>query len=151
LQKPGLATQNMIGIQACFLPETSLSPGIGFGMRDIACQSPEGIGPYAVVTRHFPVGESSPLIKGFAATFGIGAFGIRGPFCGFEPGPEWHRGMAARKHSQDKSLSHTQRIVSRRGTRAGDVLAKSETIPTARLRPSLRTFDFRLLSHDLQD
>jgi hypothetical protein len=84
LGKPGLATENMVGIQACFLPETSLSPGIGFGVRDLACQSSEGIGPYAVVTKHLPVGASSPLIKDLAATVGIGAFGIRGPFCGFE-------------------------------------------------------------------
>ena len=84
LDKPCLGTQNMIGIQASFLPETSLSPGIAFGIRDAASQSAEGIGPYAVITKHLPVGLSSPLIKDFAATFGIGAFGIRGPFCGFE-------------------------------------------------------------------
>lgn len=83
LQKPGLDAENVVGIQWNFLPETILTPAIAIGVNDVADQSVQGIGPYAVVTRHIPVGRSS-LLKSFAATVGIGAFGIRGPFLGFE-------------------------------------------------------------------
>lgn len=84
LEKPGLSAQNMVGIQASFLPETSLNPAVAFGIRDVASQSPDGIGVYAVVTRHLPVGAASVIVKDFAATVGVGLFGVRGPFSGFE-------------------------------------------------------------------
>lgn len=84
LERPRLDAENMVGIQASFLPETSLSPAVAFGVRDVAGQSPEGIGVYAVITRHLPVGPASVLVKDLAATVGIGLFGVRGPFAGFE-------------------------------------------------------------------
>lgn len=83
-ERPGLSSENLLGIQASFLPETSLNPAVAFGVRDAVNQSSEGIGIYAVVTRHLPVGARSVLIKDFAATVGVGLFGIRGPFSGFE-------------------------------------------------------------------
>ena len=83
-ERPGLDDENLVGIQACFLPETLLSPAIAFGVRDIASQSPEGIGVYAVVTMHLPIGQASLFVKDFAVTVGAGLFGIRGPFTGFE-------------------------------------------------------------------
>lgn len=83
-QRPGLAAQNMIGIQTSFLPETAFNPAVAIGVRDAASQSSEGIGVYAVVTKHLPVGPASVLVKDFAATVGVGLFGIRGPFGGFE-------------------------------------------------------------------
>lgn len=82
--RPGLDAENMIGIQTSFLPETSFNPAVAFGIRDVASQSSEGIGVYAVVTKHLPIGLASLLVKDFAATVGVGAFGIRGPFAGFE-------------------------------------------------------------------
>jgi hypothetical protein len=84
LERPGLSAQNMVGIQASFLPETSLNPAVAFGIRDAASQSPNGIGIYAVVTRHIPVGAASVIVKDFATTAGVGLFGIRGPFTSFE-------------------------------------------------------------------
>lgn len=83
LERHSLASENMVGLQFSFLPETSLSPGVAFGVSDIASQS-NGIAPYAVITRHLPMGEAAFLIKDFAATAGVGLFGIRGPFSGFE-------------------------------------------------------------------
>jgi len=83
-QQRGQKIEGMAGIQTSFLPETSLSPAIAFGISDIASQSPDGIGIYAVVTRHLPVGQASFLIQDFAATVGVGLFGIKGPFTGFE-------------------------------------------------------------------
>jgi len=82
-QKPGLDSENVVDIQWSFLPETILTPGVAFGVNDLANQSGQGVGPYAVVTRHLPLGRSS-LLRSFAATVGIGAIGLRGPFFGFE-------------------------------------------------------------------
>lgn len=83
-QQRGGKIEGMVGLQASFLPETSLSPAIAFGVNDIASQSSDGIGLYAVVTKHLPVGPAAFLIHDFAATVGVGLFGIRGPFSGFE-------------------------------------------------------------------
>jgi len=82
-QKRGERVQAAIGAQASFLPETSLSPGIAFGISDIASQW-DGVGVYAVVTKRLPVGESSPVIRELAATVGVGVLGIKGPFGGIE-------------------------------------------------------------------
>lgn len=79
-ERPGLSADNMIGIQASFLPETSLNPAIAFGVRDVASQTSGGIGIYAAITRHLPVGAGSILIKDCAVTAGVGLFGVRGPF-----------------------------------------------------------------------
>lgn len=83
-ERPGLASENMIGLQKSFLPETSLSPAIAFGVTDVASQSSKGIGVYAVVTRHLPLGPAVFLLKDFAVTAGVGLLGIKGPFSGFE-------------------------------------------------------------------
>lgn len=80
-QRPGLSAENSIGIQASFLPETPFNPAVAFGVNDLASHS---IGVYAVVTKHLPIGMASLLVKDFAATIGVGLFGIRGPFGGFE-------------------------------------------------------------------
>ena len=76
--------ENLIDVQCSFLPETFLTPAVAFGATDVASQSAEGIGVYIVITRHLPIGESSPLLKDFALTAGVGIAGIRGPFFGFE-------------------------------------------------------------------
>jgi hypothetical protein len=83
-QQRGEQIEGMVGVQASFLPETSLSPAIAFGVNDLASQSSDGIGLYAVVTRHLPVGAASIFVKDFAATVGVGVLGIKGPFSGFE-------------------------------------------------------------------
>lgn len=84
IERPKLSAETMVGAQWSFLPETVLSPALAFGVSDIASQSSDGIGVYAVITRHLPIGARSTVIKDFAATAGIGMFGIRGPFFGFE-------------------------------------------------------------------
>jgi hypothetical protein len=83
-QKPHLDAENVVDIQWSFLPETILTPAIAFGVNDLADQSGQGVGPYAVITRHLPVGQGAFLLKSFAATVGVGAVGLRGPFCGFQ-------------------------------------------------------------------
>ena len=76
--------ETLLGVQWNFLPETMLTPAVSFGVRDAAFQSAEGLGVYAAVTRHLPVGEGSWFLKDVAVTAGIGAAGIRGPFASFE-------------------------------------------------------------------
>ncbi len=83
-QRRSEKVEGMFSIQQCFLPETMLSPAVAFGISDMASQSPDGVGLYAVVTRHLPIGQASFLIRDFAATAGVGVLGIKGPFCGFE-------------------------------------------------------------------
>jgi hypothetical protein len=82
-QKPGLDSENVVDIQWSFLPETMLTPAVAFGVNDLGAQSEQGVGPYAVVTRHLPLGQAS-VLKSFAATVGIGVNGLRGPFFGFQ-------------------------------------------------------------------
>lgn len=76
--------ETLLGVQWSFLPETMLTPAVSFGARDAAFQSAEGLGVYAAVTRHLPIGEGSRFLKDFMVTAGIGAAGIRGPFASFE-------------------------------------------------------------------
>ena len=76
--------ETILGAQWNFLPETMLTPAISFGVRDAAFQSAEGLGVYAAVTRHLPIGEGSRFLKDFEVTAGIGVAGIRGPFASFE-------------------------------------------------------------------
>ena len=83
-QKPRLDSENVVDIQWSFLPETILTPAVAFGVNDLANQSGQGVGPYAVITRRLPLGQASVLLKSFTATVGIGTLGIRGPFFGFQ-------------------------------------------------------------------
>jgi hypothetical protein len=83
-KQPHLEAENVIDIQWSFIPETILTPAVAFGVNDLADQSGQGAAPYAVITRHLPLGQHAFLLKSFAATVGFGAFGIRGPFFGFE-------------------------------------------------------------------
>ncbi len=84
LEKHDSRADNIVGAQWSFLPETSFNPAVAFGISDAGNQSDDGIGVYGVITRHLPIGKSSVFIKDFAATMGLGLFGIRGPFAGFE-------------------------------------------------------------------
>lgn len=79
-ERPGLSAQNTFGIQFSFLPETSLSPAVAFGVSDVASQTSEGTGIYGAITKHIPLGPASIFVNDLEATVGIGAFGIRGPF-----------------------------------------------------------------------
>ncbi len=84
VEKPDSKAENIVGAQWSFLPETSFNPAVAFGISDAGDQSDDGIGVYGVITRHLPIGRSSVFIKDFAATVGLGLFGIKGPFAGFE-------------------------------------------------------------------
>ncbi|MCL5105477.1 MAG: hypothetical protein M1133_15390 [Armatimonadetes bacterium] len=77
-------TENRVGAQWSFLPETSITPAVGFGVTDVASESHEGIGGYAVVTKHLRTGAVNPFVKELSLTGGIGAGGIKGPFAGVE-------------------------------------------------------------------
>lgn len=81
--------ESIVGLQWSFLPETFVTPAVSFGVKDIAAESAEGVGVYAAVTRHLPVGELSPILKELAVTAGVGAGGIRGPFFSFEAKLPW--------------------------------------------------------------
>jgi hypothetical protein len=83
-ESPTGEKENLIGAQWNFLPETLLTPGISFGVKDIASESEEGIGGYLAITKHIPIGEAVSLVKDFSATVGVGVGGIKGLFAGFE-------------------------------------------------------------------
>ena len=76
-------TENLVGAQWNFIPETIFTPAVAFGVRDAASESSEGIGVYFAITRHLPLPENS-ILQDFGVTFGMGAAGIRGPFFGFQ-------------------------------------------------------------------
>lgn len=83
-EDPSGEKETWVGAQWNFLPETILTPAIGFGVTDIASESEEGVGVYVAATRHLPIGLASKFLKEFSVTAGIGAGGISGPFAGFE-------------------------------------------------------------------
>lgn len=95
--------ENLFSAQWSFLPETSLTPAIAFGLRDVASQSREGVGAYVVVTRHLPIGATSRVFKEFAVTVGIGAVGIWGPFAGFDAKLPW--GLFAQGEYDSRDLN----------------------------------------------
>ncbi len=77
-------TENLLGAQWNFIPETIITPAISIGIRDAASQSVEGISGYAAITKHFPVRRLTPIIQSFGLTVGFGIGGIKGLFTGFE-------------------------------------------------------------------
>lgn len=83
-ESPTGKKENLIGMQWNFLPETLLTPGISFGVKDIASESEEGIGGYLAITKHISTDTVVPLVKDFSATAGVGVGGIKGLFAGFE-------------------------------------------------------------------
>lgn len=84
IERPNQTAENIVGAQWNFLPETIITPAVGFGVRDALSDSKEGIGVYGAVTRHLPAGPASRVLTDFAVTAGVGVGGIRGPFFGFE-------------------------------------------------------------------
>lgn len=86
----GGENESRIGAQWNFLPETFLTPAIGFGVTDVTSESPDGIGAYVAATRHLPVGIASSILKELSVTAGVGVGGINGPFAGFEAKFPWH-------------------------------------------------------------
>ncbi len=86
VQKPGVDAENIVGLQWCFIPETIFTPGVAFGVNDLADQTRQGVAAYAVISRRLPLGERAFLLRSFTATVGFGGFGIRGPFFGFHAG-----------------------------------------------------------------
>lgn len=95
------ADENIVGLQWSFLPETTLTPAVSFGVRDVASQSTEGIGIYGTITRHLPIGASSRLLKDLSVTAGIGIGGVRGPFAGVEVKLPWRLFVQAEYDSRD--------------------------------------------------
>lgn len=81
---PSGENDNEYGAQWNFLPETSLTPGIAFGVQDIASESEEGVAGYVVASKHLPISAFNPFVNDLEVTAGIGAGGIRGPFFGAE-------------------------------------------------------------------
>lgn len=76
--------ETRLGAQWSFLPETSLTPAIGFGVTDIASESDEGIAGYLAVTKSLPVGWLNTFVRDLSVTAGVGAGGINGIFGGVE-------------------------------------------------------------------
>ena len=83
-ENPAGSTENLLGVQWCFIPETFITPAVSFGVRDIASQSAEGISGYGAITKRLPVDKFVPFVRDFSATVGLGAGGIRGPFFGID-------------------------------------------------------------------
>ncbi|MFQ3549281.1 MAG: hypothetical protein SNJ70_05985 [Armatimonadota bacterium] len=75
-------TEVLINGQWNFLPETTYTPGIAFGFKDLFSQSKLGTGIFAAVSMTLPY--ESKLLENTKATVGVGLFGIKGPFAGLE-------------------------------------------------------------------
>jgi len=83
VETPRGRKQNLFGVQMCYLPETFYTPAVGFGISDIASQG-DGVGFYGAITKSLPEKLLPPIVTDLKATVGVGLFGIRGPFAGFE-------------------------------------------------------------------
>ncbi|MCX6345413.1 MAG: DUF4148 domain-containing protein [Armatimonadetes bacterium] len=72
--------QNRLGAQWNFLPETMITPAVGFGVTDVTNDSSNGSGFYVAVTKRLPMSRLPLIVKDLSITVGIGAGGIKGPF-----------------------------------------------------------------------
>lgn len=77
-------TENQIGLQWNFMPETFATPAVAFGATDVTSESDDGIGFYIVTTKRLSLGAVNPLIKELSGTAGVGIRGIKGMFFGLE-------------------------------------------------------------------
>jgi len=77
-------SENLIGVQWNFMPETFATPAVSFGVTDVASDSDDGIGGYAAITKRLDVGVVVPLIKSVTGTAGVGIGGISGVFGGVQ-------------------------------------------------------------------
>lgn len=77
-------TEDRIGAQWNFLPETFATPGVAFGVTDAASESEEGIGGYVVVTKRLKTARLLPVLSEISGTVGVGGGGINGLFGGVE-------------------------------------------------------------------
>ena len=84
IETPGSATQNRIGAQWNFLPQTAFTPAVAFGVQDVATQSQEEMGAYAVMTKALPLNGGLSILKEASGTIGVGAGQIAGLFFGLE-------------------------------------------------------------------
>ena len=76
--------ENLLGAQWNFLPETFITPAIGFGVTDATSQTKEGFGVYAALTKSVPTTFVSRFVNKLSFTVGMGAKSINGLFGGFE-------------------------------------------------------------------
>ena len=133
----GADKQSRLGAQWSFLPETSLTPAVGFGVIDVTSASPEGIAGYIAVTKHFSALKSLGLVSDFAATAGLGAHGIKGFFGSFEahlalrilrrrrirqPQFQWRGRLAAVQAAAVQGVFDQERTLLRRRNSADSVL-----------------------------
>jgi hypothetical protein len=85
VDQPGnVDPENRVGAQWSFLPETSVTPAVAFGVTDVTSESQEGIGGYAVITKRLRTGAVNSFLKELSVTGGLGAGGINGPFGGVQ-------------------------------------------------------------------
>jgi hypothetical protein len=72
--------QNRLGAQWNFLPETMITPAVGFGVTDVTNESGDGSSFYVAVTKRLPLSKLPLIVKDVSITVGIGVGGIKGPF-----------------------------------------------------------------------
>lgn len=77
-------TEDRIGAQWNFLPETFATPAVAFGVTDATSESDEGIGGYVVVTKRLKTARLLPLVTELSGTVGVGTGGLNGLFGGVE-------------------------------------------------------------------
>lgn len=80
---PNGKSEDIFGGQWNFLPETFITPAIGFGITDVFSQTAEGIGVYAATTKSFKI-PGVKFIKDISPTVGIGIKSIRGVYFGVD-------------------------------------------------------------------
>lgn len=81
----GARNDTVVGAEFSLLPETTLTPGLGLGIWDIANTTQEGRGYYAALTKAVPLTKQLPLpIRDIRLHVGYGINGVDGAFVGGE-------------------------------------------------------------------
>ncbi len=76
---------NLVNAAMSVLPETTLTPGIGIGVWDLADDSPSGRGYYLAISKGIPLTSSLPSpISDVKVHAGYGTHGMKGLFAGAE-------------------------------------------------------------------
>jgi hypothetical protein len=76
-------SEDIFGAQWNFLPETFITPAIGFGVTDAFSQTAEGIGVYTAVTKSLKI-PGVKFVRDISTTAGLGIKSIRGAFFGVD-------------------------------------------------------------------
>jgi len=97
-------TDASIGAELQVLPETLLTPAVGFGIRDIADNGPQGRAEYLAVTKSIST-QGIPWVHDVKLHGGFGVEGIDGFFAGAEVGLPFDLSLAVEHDSHQFNVA----------------------------------------------